>query len=445
LDWSAASGYRATEEVMKNAVTQLGFYDLQIPCATKNSRHDRKLSLVLDLDQTLVHAMKLGELMSDLLVPGRLHSEAETFLLSNFFNNGNPKYVEAFTNRVEFTASSLISPAKDMTNEPRQLLVTCLDNELYFIKLRPGLRQFLAALAPLYELHIYTKANRNYLNFIMNELDPLGKLFSSAVARDDSPDLDTDMKILDRVCCRDLKEVIIFDDRVDVWNQTPGNVIRAQPYNFLSLKKYTVIKALEELVVSSRDPHAETTAVAIDYDCHLFYMKDLLIRVFNKFVSTNPPMPSYQILSQMKKHVLSGVGVQFTGFNDVQTLIKEAEDFGATCKLGQFGGDEIQYDDSDDIQVLVAAKHTKRLYDTKKESPKTRVVHWSWVEHVKATWEVANVSMFDHARFRMDEAGVYGAMDNWEVAWLAASAREEASEKGTHNSSREKRRRREIV
>jgi hypothetical protein len=263
-------------------------------------------------------------------------------------------------------------------------------------------------------------------------------MFTSAVARDDSPDLDTDLKILNRVCCRDMKEVIIFDDRVDVWNETPGNVIRAQPYNFLSNKKYSVVKALEELVVGSTSPLAENVAVAIDYDCHLFHVKEVLLKMFHEYVNHEGKVPSFTVLSNIRKQVLTNINVQFTGFNDLQTLTKDIEDFGGSCQVIR---DEV--DDTITTNVLVAAKHTKRVYDTKKEDPRTRVVHWSWLEHVKATWQIANLSMFDHSRFRMDEAGVYGPMDNWEVAWIAATAMEDASEKGTLNSSREKRRKRD--
>ena len=444
LDWSVAEISEAdSTSASAPGITQLGFYDLQIPCATTRSRHDRKLSLVLDLDQTLVHAVKLGELMSDLLLPGRMHSEAETFLVSNFFNNDNPKFIEAFTSRIQFSNSSLMSPMKNMNSEPRQLVVTWLEGEMYLIKLRPGLRQFLKELSEHYELHIYTKANRNYLNFLINELDPLGKMFASAVARDDSPDLDTDLKILDRVCCRDMKEVIIFDDRLDVWNETPGNVIRAQPYNFLSVKKYAVIKALEELVVVSKDPTADNPAVALDYDCHLYYMKDLLLRVFESYTQEGGKVPSFKVLSNIKNRVLKGISIQFTGFNDMQAMVKDTEEFGATCKTGQLAIDDISVPNDEKQQVLVAAKHTKRVYDAKKENPGIRIVHWSWLEHVKATWLLPSLSIFDHAQFRMDESGAFGAMDNWEVVWLAATATEDASEKGTMYSSRDKRRKRE--
>ena len=438
LNWALAEkGSDNSKIELITRETQLGFYDLQIPCATTSARHDRKLSLILDLDQTLVHAMKLSELFADMLSPVRVLTEPEQFMLSQFIGTDNPKLIEGFTSRIQFSANSLVAPAD---GEPRQLLVTRLDNEMYLIKLRPGLRQFLKELAVLYELHIYTKANRNYLNFLINELDPLGKLFTSAVARDDSPDLDTDLKILNRVCCRDMKEVIVFDDRVDVWNETPNNVVRAEPYNFLAIHRFAVIKALSDLVIASKDPLATATAVAVDYDCHLLHMKDVLVRIFDEYVKSGKS-PAPEIVSRVRKQVLAGYSLQFSGFTDLQGLIKEAEDFGAICKTGIAGVSAD--DDESTTSVMVAAKHTKRVYDTKKEYPSAKIVHWSWLEHAKATWKAPSVSVFDHGRFRMDDAGVYLAIDHWEVVWIAANA-DDGSERGTAISSKgHKRRKRE--
>ena len=413
LDWSKHTESGGLQDNSRE--TQLGFYDLQIPCATVNSRHDRKLSLVLDLDQTLVHAMKVRELLGDMYgANGRMMNEVESFIVNEMVHGDNPKLLESFTCRIEFNALSMKAPVTDFVAEPRQLLVTLLDGELYLIKLRPGLRQFIADLAQLYELHIYTKANRNYLNFLLYELDPVGKLFTSAVARDDSPDLDTDLKILNRVCCRDMREVVVFDDRVDVWNETPRNVVRAQPYNFLSVKKMAVAKALEEVVSFSKDPNATSSAVAPDFDCHLFHMKDVLVRIFHQYIKAGEKAPVPEIISNLRKETLEGIKVQLSGFPDMLAHVKEAEEYGAISASAE--------SENDPQTILVAARHTKRVYDAKKENPKAKIVHWCWMEHVRSTWQKPSLSVFDLGRFRMDESGGYGAIDNWEVAWLAASA-----------------------
>jgi hypothetical protein len=427
-----------TKREKKEAETQLGFYDLQIPKTTNTSQHNRKLSLILDLDQTLVHAMKMTELFSDIIGP-YLATVAvggnpalnffETFVINNFLQTCNPKYIESFTSRIEFSSDSMVPPytTKDggsqimSLSEPRQLLVTWLDGEMYFIKLRPGLRQFLRELAEIYELHIYTKANRNYLNFLINELDPCGKLFASAIARDDSPDLDVDLKVLNRVCCRPVSEIVVFDDRVDIWVDSPSSVLRAQPYNFLSHKKLSVVKAIEELVNTSPSPTASVTSVALDFDCHLFYMKEVLQRVHAEFSKPDCMQPVAQILLKMRKSVLSGIIVMFTGFTDIGGFMKETEEYGALCRMNGLLPEDLERPDMGDKVVLVAAKHTKRVYDTKKENPSARIVHGAWIDHVRATWTIPDMDIFDHIRFRVNPDGSFGSMDNWEVLWIAAN------------------------
>ena len=418
--------------------TQLGFYDLQIPKTTNTSQHNRKLSLILDLDQTLVHATKMTELFSDIIGPylatlavggTPVVNNFENFVVHNFVPTCNPKYIECFTTRISFSSDSLTPPygskeggKRDGMNEPRQLLVTWLDGEMYFIKLRPGLRRFLRELAEIYELHIYTKANRNYLNFLINELDPCGQLFSSAVARDDSPDLDVELKILNRVCCRPVSEIVVFDDRVDIWADSPGNVVRAQPYNFLTYKKIAVVKALEDILYVSSSPTASCTSVALDFDCHLFYMKDVLKRVHEEYTKFKCMQPVTQILSRIRKNVLSGTIVTFTGFTDLGGFMRETEEYGATCRMNGLLPEDLELAESSNNKVvLVAAKHTKRVYDTKKECPKVRVVHGAWIDHVRATWTTPDMNIFDHIRFRVNPDGSFGSMDNWEVLWIAAN------------------------
>jgi len=432
---SEQAGAAAASSAPIDRETQLGFYDLQIPKSTATSHHERKLSLILDLDQTLVHATKMTEMFSDIIAPYLAAAATaappmnvfENFVINNFLKTCNPKYIESFTSRVEFSADSMVPPVPGMVahaagGEPRQLLVTWLEGEMYFIKLRPGLRQFLYELSQIYALHIYTKANRNYLNFLINELDPCGKLFASAVARDDSPDLDVELKEINRVCCRPVDQIVVFDDRVDIWTDSQNNVIRAQPYNFLSHRKISVIKALEDIVNVSQSPVATHSAVALDFDCHLHYMKDILTRVHAEYMQKNCKTPVTQILSSLRRSILGGLTVMFTGFTDLSSFIKEAEDFGATCRAnGLLPEDTEKAVENPDKFVLVAAKHTKRVYDTKKESPFVKILHGAWLDHVRATWTLPELSMFDHIRFRVNPDGTFGAMDNWEVAWIAAN------------------------
>lgn len=156
----------------------------------------RRLSLVVDLDQTIIHATvdpTVGEWKQD----------------KNNPNHGALMDVRQF---------QLIDDGPGMRG--------CW----YYIKLRPGLEEFLEKVAELYELHIYTMGTRAYAQNIADIIDPTRKLFGDRIlSRDESGSLTA--KNLQRLFPVDTKMVVIIDDRGDVWRWSP-NLIKVSPYDF---------------------------------------------------------------------------------------------------------------------------------------------------------------------------------------------------------------------
>ena len=156
----------------------------------------RKLSLVVDLDQTIIHATvdpTVGEWMAD---------------------KDNANY-EALSN---VRAFQLMDDGPGMHG--------CW----YYIKLRPGLEQFLKDISRHYELHIYTMGTRTYAKRIADIVDPSGNLFGDRIlSRDESGSLT--VKNLQRLFPVDTRMVVIIDDRGDVWRWNP-NLIKVAPYDF---------------------------------------------------------------------------------------------------------------------------------------------------------------------------------------------------------------------
>lgn len=156
----------------------------------------RRLSLVVDLDQTIIHATvdpTVGEWKED---------------------KDNPNY-EALRDVRQF---QLIDDGPGMRG--------CW----YYIKLRPGLEEFLQNVSELYELHIYTMGTRAYAQNIADIIDPTRKLFGDRIlSRDESGSLTA--KNLQRLFPVDTKMVVIIDDRGDVWRWSP-NLIKVSPYDF---------------------------------------------------------------------------------------------------------------------------------------------------------------------------------------------------------------------
>ncbi|GJC77209.1 RNA polymerase II subunit A C-terminal domain phosphatase [Colletotrichum liriopes] len=166
----------------------------------KRLLRQRKLSLVVDLDQTIIHACiepTVGEWMED---------------------PSNPNY-EAVKDVKKF----------QLNDEGPRGMVT--SGCWYYIKMRPGLAEFLEKVAELYELHVYTMGTRAYALNIAKIVDPQQKLFGNRViSRDENGSMIS--KSLQRLFPVNTNMVVIIDDRADVWPSNRPNLIKVVPYDF---------------------------------------------------------------------------------------------------------------------------------------------------------------------------------------------------------------------
>ncbi|CCF56687.1 hypothetical protein KAFR_0B03910 [Kazachstania africana CBS 2517] len=172
----------------------------------KRLRNEKKLVLVVDLDQTVIHCgvdPTIGEWKSD----------------PNNPNYDTLKDVQMFALEEEPVLPFMYMGPKPT---PRKCW--------YYVKVRPGLKEFFKKVAPLFEMHIYTMATRAYALEITKIIDPTGELFGNRIlSRDENGSLTS--KSLERLFPTDQSMVIIIDDRGDVWNWSP-NLIKVVPYSF---------------------------------------------------------------------------------------------------------------------------------------------------------------------------------------------------------------------
>ncbi|KAE8214124.1 hypothetical protein CF327_g2438 [Tilletia walkeri] len=115
----------------------------------------------------------------------------------------------------------------------------------YYIKPRPGLVAFLRTLSTLYELHVYTMGTRSYASSVCAIIDPDGTLFADRIlSRDENDDgaaasaatsavaaAAAFRKSLARLFPVDTSMVVIIDDRADVWKWSP-NLVKVVPFDF---------------------------------------------------------------------------------------------------------------------------------------------------------------------------------------------------------------------
>ena len=144
----------------------------------------RKLSLVLDLDNTLLHTAS--------------HPGGAAF------------------------AQQRNTAVYDLQHR-RQQLLTCL---------RPGLADFLTSMSSLYEMYVYTAGDRSYVEAVARLIDPDRSIFQNRLfSRDDVPGAGV-MKDLTYIFSGDTSDVVIVDDRADIWTGWTANLVQIEPFHF---------------------------------------------------------------------------------------------------------------------------------------------------------------------------------------------------------------------
>lgn len=192
---------------------------------------ERKLILVVDLDQTVIQCCieeTVGEWKND---------------------PSNPNY-EALKDVAFFRL-------------PR-------DDKYYYVKPRPGLKEFLAQVSKLYEMHVYTMASRDYAKRVTDLIDPERAIFGQRVLSRDENGAEGMQKALKRLFPVDTRMVVIIDDRGDVWKWSP-NLIKVNAYDFFVgvgdinssfLPKQHVIEAPKAKPQIEQAPNADTPQAA---------------------------------------------------------------------------------------------------------------------------------------------------------------------------------------
>ncbi|PYH45424.1 protein-serine/threonine phosphatase [Aspergillus saccharolyticus JOP 1030-1] len=200
---------------------------------------NRKLSLVVDLDQTIIHTTvdpTVDQWMKDQDNPN--HQAVSDVRVFEMVEHDQPTDAEGIP-------------------QPRSVW--------YFVKLRPGLESFLHNISEMFELHIYTMGTRPYAQHIAAIIDPDRKLFGDRIlSRDESGSLTA--KNLHRLFPVDTKMVVIIDDRGDVWRWSP-NLIKVVPYDFfvgIGDINSSFLPKKQELITSSKSGERAAVKAAQD-------------------------------------------------------------------------------------------------------------------------------------------------------------------------------------
>ncbi|KAI9221447.1 hypothetical protein BC828DRAFT_380947 [Blastocladiella britannica] len=315
-------------------------------------RADRKLSLVLDLDQTLIHAThdaSIGPLLSAYEAANAAQSDRAEG--DDAQKNSSPLPPPAV---VDAADSSAAAPEAAKSTSPPPLPPPNLNDVYrfrlkddpsreYYVRLRPYLREFLAGIAKYYELHVYTMGSRTYADCIARIIDPDGLYLNDqrVLSRDESGSVHR--KSLERLFPCDQSMVVAVDDRGDVWDWAPG-LVRVRPYKYF--QSTGDINAPPNSAPGTAAPGpglaARSPVVTVDRDTELQDLLPKLVELNHRFYgqdSDNSPHDVRIILPDMKRTVLAGCVISFSGLIP-KTMPEQRSDlwmlaisFGAKCSL----------------------------------------------------------------------------------------------------------------
>ncbi|CAD6913183.1 unnamed protein product [Tilletia controversa] len=258
---------------------------------TSELLNTRRLALIVDLDQTVIHATvdpTVGEWMKDRSNPNhgalrdvkrfrlgmdgkpvpkvtkamrRARTKAKAAVVAGKATNGNgsDEHTESKDDGSDDEKdTSMDEGEKDEDGEDDDSEDSEDEDEeddndpalgcWYYIKPRPGLIPFLRNLSTLYELHVYTMGTRSYATSVCAIIDPDGTLFADRIlSRDENDDgasatassgaaaavaaAAAFRKSLARLFPVDTSMVVIIDDRADVWKWSP-NLVKVVPFDF---------------------------------------------------------------------------------------------------------------------------------------------------------------------------------------------------------------------
>ncbi|KAJ1756029.1 CTD phosphatase Fcp1 [Coemansia sp. RSA 1591] len=448
----------------------------------KNLWKQKKLSLIIDLDQTIIHATETSnpEFEAWLIdnypgteVNGKDVSKADTNGADGGADNvdaspseskpendeskpdtgeskpenaeSNPGTDESKVDNAESKPENDGSnPDTDSTNGEETNAERQLPSDIctfylprvpskFFVKLRPGLREFLHTISQYYEMHIYTMGTRPYADAVAAAIDPDRQYFNHRIlSRDESGSMVE--KSMQRLFPVDTSMVAILDDRDDVWKWSP-NLIRVHPYEFFKgvgdinagmLGQHKAAVPLEHTAVGESNtgnhPQASEDGVRAepeaagkqtyltDRDRELMILETVLIKIHSQYYeqldqpSTQSLPDLADILSAEKQHVLRGMTIVFSAVFPIgagalpphqNELWWRAQSFGARCEL------EI----TDKTTHVVAGK------------PGTEKVHAARRKHARTQTPEANVPIVVKPKWLMDSIFQWTAVDETAYLW----------------------------
>uniref|UniRef100_A0A1I7YMY1 RNA polymerase II subunit A C-terminal domain phosphatase n=1 Tax=Steinernema glaseri TaxID=37863 RepID=A0A1I7YMY1_9BILA len=270
----------------------------------------------------------------------------------------------------------------------------------YFTKIRPHCRQFLENVSKYYEMHVVTFGQRQYAHLIANRIDPEQRFFGQRImSRDElfhNFQKTQNLKAL-FPCGEEL--IAIIDDRRDVWEDM-DNLVQVKPYKFFrdvgdinapGARKNAELKPAdgEEKPSTSGEANGEQKKVeekqAEESDKTLEFVERVLVKAHERFYAhyeaKNEVLDMKNVIADIRREVLCGVCVVLSG------VVPQGEDPRKSSiyqLLIRFGAD-IQEQVTRDTTVVIGARWgTTKIHKAHREN--IPVVTPRWLDAVVEQW-----------------------------------------------------------
>ncbi|XP_038972761.1 RNA polymerase II C-terminal domain phosphatase-like 4 [Phoenix dactylifera] len=259
----------------------------------KNLLREKKLILILDLDHTLLNSTRLAD--------------------------------------VSLEEEYLLRQADSIKDDPKRSLFK-LDAMHMLTKLRPFVHTFLKEASSMFEMYIYTMAERSYALEIAKLLDPEKVYFNSKVISQ-ADCTQRHQKGLDVVLGAE-NIVLILDDTEFVWQKHKENLILMERYHFFSssCRQFGFnAKSLSELKKDERESDGALATILNVLKCtHQMF--------FDPVLGTDLSSGDVrQVLKKIRREILQGCKIVFSRVFPSKSLAKDqpiwklAEQLGAIC------------------------------------------------------------------------------------------------------------------
>ena len=209
-----------------------------------NYLEQKKLILLLDLDNTIIHTSPRG-----------LAKEDVDYLKKQYNKYFGEIYIKNEFNRFDYILA----------------------------KFRPFLKTFLKNIKDKYEIFIYTQGTKEYATSIIEYINSNFEKDSLSTERMMYRVLDENgyakSKSIKNVFPTQEKMVLIIDDLIEVWKENEDNLICIYPYKFFSEKE----KNNNEMAPSNKNNIKKEKYLKSEYDYVLYYITNLLLAIHRKF------------------------------------------------------------------------------------------------------------------------------------------------------------------